>query len=682
MPKRKNASSASKEETKEGDLVSKISDDFLQCRICLEPFKDPKVLSCLHTFCEGCLKRLVEQQDDAVDSFRCPTCRTDTVLPVGGVPFLKNNFFVQSLSDTVQTHKSLVSKEDDKVKCDNCEEEVANHGCVPCEEFLCDGCNCAHRRGKRTRGHEVIGVAELKEQLINKTGLLKSRSLPICPKHEDEKLKFYCETCKHPICRDCTVLQHKNHTYGYLADTVCDVKAEIQNKLEAARQQITKYQDKASAVTKRQDELKTSCKKGADDINAAAKEEIKHLTSLVKRKKADLKEKLAYLKVERSEQLSATADSVGSTLGSLSSTVDFAQKVVEHGSDFDIMNVYSDVTTRLDSLLEGPTTDLDIPDDINGIMFELMTQQKKKDEEEENERSRAEATFRFTVENFSKLSDYERKDSPAVFIRNLPWKILARPDHKANNKSLAIFLQCDAGSKSLWSCKASVEVRLIPQKDGVQTFKKNYQHVFYNKGNSWGFLEFIPWDEMCDPQKGYIKDDKVILEAHVKADAPKFMKETIIRNIINEEIPKNAKNLQNQSTLRFTVENVSELSGKQLSHTVFICGLPWKIVAMPACSNPPHNNSLGVYLQCDVDADSSSFWSCCVSVELRLIPQKNGVEMRKRKFGQVFYSKENSCGCPDFMPWPELCDPQKGYIKDDKIILEAYVKADAPCAMV
>ncbi|XP_035662104.1 E3 ubiquitin-protein ligase TRIM37-like [Branchiostoma floridae] len=682
MPKRKSTttSSMSKEETKGDDILSKISGAFLECTICLEPFKDPKVLPCLHTFCEGCLKKLVEQQDDAKDTFQCPTCRTDTSLPVGGVAFLKNNFFVQSLSDTVQTHKSLVSKEDDKVKCDNCEEEVANHGCVPCEEFLCDECACAHRRGKRTRGHEVIGVAELKEQLINKTGLLKSRSLPICPKHEDEKLKFYCETCKHPICRDCTVLQHKNHTYGYLADTVCDVRAKIQNKLEAARQQITKYQDKARAVAKRQDELHTTWKKAADDINVAAKEEIKYLTSLVKRKQTELEEKLAEIITERFGQLSVTADSVESTLDSLSSTVDFAQKVVEHGSDFDIMNVYSDVTTRLESLLEGPTKDPDIPDDINCLMFEVMTQQKKKDEEEED-KSRAEATFRFTVDNFSQLSK-NSKVSPAVFIRNLPWKIETRPEHNDNKKSLAFFMKCNDGSKSLWSCKASVVMRLIPQKDGVQTYERKYEVVFYNKGNSWGYAGFFPWDELCDPQKGYIKDDKIILEAYVKADAPKFMKETIVRNIFNEEVPKNAKNLQTQSTFRFTVENVSKLLGRKFSHTVFICGLPWKIMAMPGCSAPPHHNSLGVYLQCDVDADSSSFWSCCVSVELRLISQKNGVKMYKRKFGHVFHSKNNSCGCPDFMPWPELCDPQKGYIKDDKIILEAYVNADAPCAMV
>ncbi|CAH1266422.1 USP7 [Branchiostoma lanceolatum] len=695
MPKRKKSDHASgsksKEETKADTILNKISGDFLECPVCLEPLKDPKILPCIHTFCEGCLKKVVEQQGGAKDKFPCPTCRTDTVLPVGGVAWLKNNFFVQSLSDTVQAHKCLLSKEDDKMQCDNCEEEEAGHGCVVCEEFFCDECICAHRRLKRTRSHEVIGSAELKEHLITKTGTLKSKSLPICPKHDDEKMKFYCETCKHPICRDCTVLQHKNHQYGYLADTVCDVRAEIKNKLEAARQKITEHLNKASAVAMKQGELYMKTKKAADDISATAKEEIKYLTSLVKRKQTVLEERLAAITADRSRQLFSISDSVVSTLGGLSSTVDFSEKVIEHGSDFDVMNVYSDVTARLQSLLEGSTPD--IPDDISHLMFELKTGQKKKfvvlgnnndediqdDEMGEEKKSRAEATFRFTVDNISQLK--EKKLSPAVFIRNMPWKILTRPEHKLNKKSLAFFLQCDAESDSLWSCSASAKLRLIPQKNDIQTFEKGFSHIFHRKEHIWGFPVFMPWDEVCDPEKGYIKDDKIILETHVKVDAPHGMKEIIRGNIFSEEELGKEIELKKVTNFRFTVENISKLMEKKLSYTFFIRNLPWKIVAVPETNaQPPNNKTLGVYLQCD--ADSNSFWSCCTSVELRLIPQKKGVQVYKQKFEHVFYGNDNKRGFPEFMKWDEVCDPEKGYNKDDKIILEASVKSSAACAMV
>ncbi|XP_035673187.1 tripartite motif-containing protein 45-like [Branchiostoma floridae] len=358
-------------------ILSQISGDFLECTICMEPFKDPKILPCLHTFCTDCLEKFVRKQGDGNDKFPCPTCRTETELPGGGVAGLKNNFFVLSLRDTVDTHKSLVSKEDDKVPCDNCEVNVASHGCVLCEEFLCDECARVHRRAKRTRDHEVIGVVELKELLLTKPPSVKSTPLPLCPKHEDEKLKFYCETCKHPICRDCTVLQHKDHGYSYMADVASDVRAELKGKLEFAMPRVEQYRQFAGVVNEKQEELDTMSEKAADDIDAAAEEEIKYYNGLVRRKQTELKEKLASITATRSKQLSVTADSVESTLGCLSSTVDFSQKVVQHGSDFDVMNVYSDVTARLESLLKGPNPD--IPEDIGYVRFD---QRKKRKETE------------------------------------------------------------------------------------------------------------------------------------------------------------------------------------------------------------------------------------------------------------------------------------------------------------
>ncbi|KAI8498636.1 hypothetical protein Bbelb_238380 [Branchiostoma belcheri] len=353
-------------------VLNQISGDFLECTICLEPYKDPKILPCLHTFCKDCLETFIAKQSKVKDRFPCPTCRIETVLPEGVVAGLKNNFFVLSLRDTVESHRTLASN--DKVPCDVCE-EVASCGCVVCEEFLCEDCARTHRRAKRTRDHEVIGVADLKEQLITKTSSVKSTSLPMCPKHEDEKLKFYCETCQSPICRDCTVLQHKDHKYGLLADVVSDVRAKIKDNLEDARPKIEEYRGTASVVATKQAELDTRSKKVADDIDAAAEEEIKYYTGLVRRKQAELKEKLAAVTAARSKQLSATADSVESTLGCLSSTVDFSQKVVEHGSDFDVMNVYCDVTARLESLLKGPTPD--IPDDISYMRFDPRTERRE-----------------------------------------------------------------------------------------------------------------------------------------------------------------------------------------------------------------------------------------------------------------------------------------------------------------
>ncbi|GBM82029.1 Ubiquitin carboxyl-terminal hydrolase 7 [Araneus ventricosus] len=71
-----------------------------------------------------------------------------------------------------------------------------------------------------------------------------------------------------------------------------------------------------------------------------------------------------------------------------------------------------------------------------------------------------------------------------------------------------------------WSCNAIADLKLISQKEGVENFSRKIQHLFYSKENDWGFSHFMTWSDVLDPEKGFIKDDTVILEVSVSADAP------------------------------------------------------------------------------------------------------------------------------------------------------------------
>ena len=51
-------------------------DKQLTCAVCIEQFKEPKVLPCLHTYCKGCLVKLVRKQG-ADHVITCPECRQD-----------------------------------------------------------------------------------------------------------------------------------------------------------------------------------------------------------------------------------------------------------------------------------------------------------------------------------------------------------------------------------------------------------------------------------------------------------------------------------------------------------------------------------------------------------------------------------------------------------------------------
>ena len=51
-------------------------DKQLTCAVCIEQFKEPKVLPCLHTYCKGCLVKLVRKQG-ADHVITCPECWQD-----------------------------------------------------------------------------------------------------------------------------------------------------------------------------------------------------------------------------------------------------------------------------------------------------------------------------------------------------------------------------------------------------------------------------------------------------------------------------------------------------------------------------------------------------------------------------------------------------------------------------
>lgn len=152
-------------------------------------------------------------------------------------------------------------------------------------------------------------------------------------------------------------------------------------------------------------------------------------------------------------------------------------------------------------------------------------------EEIEDDDARPQATFSFTVENFTGLTDSALSDS--TFVRNLPWKIMVMPrtggagggssgEQRGPTRSVGYFLQCNGESEaSSWSCQAQAELRIKNHKDtqgGI--FTRKISHLFYSKENDWGFSHYMAWNDVTDPERGFIKDDALTFEVKVTADAP------------------------------------------------------------------------------------------------------------------------------------------------------------------
>lgn len=150
----------------------------LKCNVCLDFYKDPRILSCGHTFCAECLGKLIKPAIHAnsisarfnEQIIACPVCRKIDVTR-GGVAGLSKNYTVADLVDSL--HKCASGYPDDASDSNN--HDRALQYCVDCRRSLCESCCTDH--SPPTAGH-VIKLLDNVTDTDGRCGYKASNSRP------------------------------------------------------------------------------------------------------------------------------------------------------------------------------------------------------------------------------------------------------------------------------------------------------------------------------------------------------------------------------------------------------------------------------------------------------------------------------------------------------------------------
>ncbi|KAM9801096.1 tripartite motif-containing protein 3-like isoform 2-T2 [Neosynchiropus ocellatus] len=285
MSKRENSSTS--------PVVRQIDKQFLVCSICLDHYHNPKVLPCLHTFCEKCLQNYIPPQSLTLS---CPVCRQTSILPEKGVAALQNNFFITNLMEVLQRDPECSRIE----ACNVLESASAATACQPLS----------------------------------------------CPNHEGKVMEFYCESCETAMCLECTEGEHREHVTVPLRDVLEQHKTALKNQLDTVRNRLPQLTAAIELVNEISKQL-TDRKNGAVTEIGNTFDELEK--ALHQRKTALITE-VENICSAKQKVLQAQLASLLQGKENIQSSCNFTEQALSHGSATEVLLVQKQMGERVSAL--------------------------------------------------------------------------------------------------------------------------------------------------------------------------------------------------------------------------------------------------------------------------------------------------------------------------------------------
>ena len=225
----------------------------LECPVCRENFDGedfcPRLLSCGHTFCSGCLERMFHS------TIRCPTC-SHVDRPQAGVAGLRKNYYLLALINSVPQHEG----DEGLPICEFCENEhPANSYRLDCEEDMWKIAARFHTRNKTSRDHRIVS--------------LEPSAVSVRCRIHDEQFRLFDVKRDRMICRSC-ITRHRGHHHDVvsLAEAGSKCKEKLEQLSTKARSRAEASKTAETRVKNASLDMKTSCDEQLARIKSAFQE--------------------------------------------------------------------------------------------------------------------------------------------------------------------------------------------------------------------------------------------------------------------------------------------------------------------------------------------------------------------------------------------------------------------------
>ena len=253
-----------------------------------------------------------------------------------------------------------VEEPKESVKCENCSELQSVAFCQQCSEYICTKCAEAHKRMRQFTSHKVVSIDSLRSS-IGKTDLPVACKEVKCSKHEDEPLKLYCSDCSKLVCRDCILIDHRDHRYAFVVDAAPKCREEIKQKVESVKKLSDALQSTVKTLTDSEKKLSansTATTKAIDDA-------LDRVASKLMKKRKELKEKAQRMVNEVKGKIAIQEKNAQLAMGELESLLEFMNRNLKMATDQEVLSLekqMSDQVLRVSQLYGDPAGKFPLPE--------------------------------------------------------------------------------------------------------------------------------------------------------------------------------------------------------------------------------------------------------------------------------------------------------------------------------
>ena len=231
--------------------------------------------------------------------------------------------------------------------CEHCDggDPVVSR-CTDCSVFMCEFCVTAHKRINTFKGHQIISLAEV--QKLGSKAIVKPS---FCTRHTGETLKLFCETCQETICRDCTIVDHREHKYNFVADVAERERNVVQSSLNKTKAKERAVVEGLKAVQTMKQRVQSKMSEVNKEVDVFFNEQAKALEYY----RANLKHEVTTQCQVRVTQLEKQSEVLSSFLAQLRSGMDFTNQAIADGDDVKLLSLKKQLTERLAQLNSSQT---------------------------------------------------------------------------------------------------------------------------------------------------------------------------------------------------------------------------------------------------------------------------------------------------------------------------------------